>query len=233
MSKVDLKLDWCSYKAAEYAVKHWHYSRTMPSCKTVKIGVWENGKFIGAVIFNLGACQYIGRPYGLKMTEVCELVRVALDKHQSPVTKIISISLKMLKRHCPGTRLVVSYADSNEGHVGAIYQAGNWKYVGEHAFERGILLFGQLKHRRTIGSRYGKCGIAWLRKHIDPKAKVVMGGCKYKYLMPLDKEMRDKLSQLPDKPYPKKSRAGSISADAPGFQPGEGGSTPTPALQNI
>ena len=46
MSSVDLKVDWCSYEAAKYAVMHWHYSKTMPAGKTVKLGVWENGRFI-------------------------------------------------------------------------------------------------------------------------------------------------------------------------------------------
>ena len=45
--KVELKLDWCSYEAAKYACEHWHYSKCMPVGKTVKIGVWENKKYIG------------------------------------------------------------------------------------------------------------------------------------------------------------------------------------------
>ncbi len=36
---VDLRVDWCSHKAAKYAVTHWHYSRTMPSGKLAKIGL--------------------------------------------------------------------------------------------------------------------------------------------------------------------------------------------------
>ena len=45
--KVDLRLDWCSYEAAKYAVEHWHYSKRMPKSKLAKIGVWEDGEFIG------------------------------------------------------------------------------------------------------------------------------------------------------------------------------------------
>ena len=65
MGKVDLKIDWATYKAAKYAVEHWHYSRCMPKSKLSKIGVWENGKFIGAVIFGYGATPEIGKPYRL------------------------------------------------------------------------------------------------------------------------------------------------------------------------
>jgi hypothetical protein len=44
----------------------------------------------------------------------------------------------------------------------------------------------------------------------------------------LDEEIRARILPL-SKPYPK--RAASIASDAPGLQPGEGGSTPTAALQ--
>ena len=33
-----LRLDWCSHDAAKYAVEHYHYSRSMPAGKTVKVG---------------------------------------------------------------------------------------------------------------------------------------------------------------------------------------------------
>ncbi len=52
---------------------------------------------------------------------------------------------------------------------------------------------------------------------------------KHKYLMPLDTEMRKRIVPL-SKPYPK--RAGGDTTDTPVFQTGEGGSTPTSALQS-
>ena len=55
MSSPRLKLDWATHEAATYAVEHWHYSHTMPKSKLVKIGVWEDGKFIGVVLFGVGA----------------------------------------------------------------------------------------------------------------------------------------------------------------------------------
>ncbi len=77
------------------------------------------------------------------MTECVELCRVALTKHQTPVSRIVSIAVKMLKRAMPGIRLVVSYADANYGHIGSIYQAAGWMYVGQTSEERGIILGGK------------------------------------------------------------------------------------------
>ena len=48
---VDLRVDWCDYQAAKYAVMHWHYSKAMPAGRNVYLGVWESNRFVGAVLF--------------------------------------------------------------------------------------------------------------------------------------------------------------------------------------
>ena len=126
---VDLRVDWCSYEAAKWAVEHWHYSRSMPTPPHNKVGVWENERFVGCVIFSRGSNNNGHKPYGLKMTEFCELTRIALTEHATPVSQVVRKSLAFLKKKSPGVRLVVSYADPNHGHHGGIYQAGNWIYT--------------------------------------------------------------------------------------------------------
>src|SRR4051794_10736224 len=59
-----LRLDFCSFEAAKYAVDRWYYRSEMPRGKTVKIGVWENGEFIGVVIFGMGASSELGKRWG-------------------------------------------------------------------------------------------------------------------------------------------------------------------------
>lgn len=117
MSKVNLKLDWCSYEAAKYAVENWHYSKSCPVGKTAKIGVWENDEFIGCVLFSYGSNQHLGKVHGLTMFQCVELVRIALKEHLSAVSRIIAISIKMLKKAFPKLELLVSYADFAEETV--------------------------------------------------------------------------------------------------------------------
>ena len=199
--KPKLRIDWCSYDAAKYAVQHWHYSRSLPCSKTARLGVWEDDKFIGAVVFAWGANRHLAGEYKLKMTECAELCRVALNKHATPVSKILAIAVKMLKRQMPGIRLLASYADLNQGHLGKIYQASNWIFVGETGTEAGIMLSGKLTHRRTINSKYGTSDIEWLRKYVDPSAHRYEGKPKFKYLLPLDDGIAEHIKQL-SKPYP-------------------------------
>lgn len=195
-----LKVDYCSFKAAYYACTHWHYSKSMPVGKLVKIGAWENKIFKGAVIFGYGANKSIASPYNLTQTEVCELVRVALSEHQTPVTRIVSIALKMLKK----VRLVVSYADKDQGHSGGIYKGGNWVYEGlfNEGTRSAFMVKGRKMHPKSIHSKYGTGTqrLSWLKENIDPDASEYFTKGKHKYLYVLDDTIRDDILKRA-KPY--------------------------------
>lgn len=210
--KVDLKLDWATHKAAEYACKHWHYSKCMPAGKMVKIGAWENKIFIGVVIFSCGASSRLLDKYSLKQDQGCELTRVAFKNHESSITKIIKIAISFLKNSNPNLKLIVSFADPMQKHIGTIYQAGNWIYDGLGYSDFALKINGKIFHRRSIFPKYGTASIKKLPKCFE---KIRTPG-KYRYLMPLTKEMRKKILPL-SKPYPKK-------ADEAGDGPDQGNS---------
>ena len=199
-----LLLDFCGIKAARFAVLNWHYSRSMPAGKMVRVGVWEQGKFVGVIIFSRGANKAIGSPYKLQQTEVCELTRVALCNHQTPVSQLVSIAIKMLKKTNAGLRLIVSYADLDQNHQGIIYRAGNWIYEGlkNQGVMGAFIIHGKKVHPKSIHSKYGtgSQSLPWLRKYVDPNASVFITKGKHKYLMPLDDDMRAKIKPLA-KPY--------------------------------
>lgn len=223
-SRPELKLNWCSRVAAKYAVEHWHYSKSLPAGKSVKIGVWEDDKFIGCVLFGMGANNVLSRPYGLTMHECCELTRVALSGHKTPVTRIISIAIRMLKQQSPGLRLIVSFADPNHGHIGGVYQGGGWIYSGRSGEHKEFIYKGKQIHHRTANS------LGLHKNGILKTLPVIVASSKYRYLMPLDDAMRKQIEPL-RKPYPK--RAGSITADAAVIHTAEGGAAPTPALSEL
>jgi hypothetical protein len=228
---MSLRLDWCSHEAAKHAVLRWHYSRRMPNSKLVRIGVWEDGRFCGAILYGVGANRHIARPFSLEMTEVCELVRVALAPHRAhPTSQCVAISLRLLRRQSPGLQLVVSFADSGQGHLGTIYQAGGWLYLGA-SLQSYIKVRGEVVHPRTLYDRYGRGGqsIVWLRQHVDPQAERIEMPPKLKYVMPLDRKLRRQLEAVA-LPYPK--NADEATGVATGDQPGQGGSIPTRPLQN-
>ena len=128
MKSFELKL--VNTQAANFAVKNWHYSRILPTGKLVKFGVFEQEEFIGVIIFSRGASPFLGNSLELDQTEICELTRVALTNHKTPVSQLVAQCLKELKELNPGLRAVISFADPKEGHKGGNYQSGKWLFTG-------------------------------------------------------------------------------------------------------
>jgi hypothetical protein len=202
-NKVDLKVDWATHSAAKYACENWHYSKCLPVGKLVKIGAWENGDFIGVVLFGRGASNNLLRRYGLTQDQGAELVRIALRNHKSFVSQTISKSISFLRDFSPGLRLLVSFADTGQGHHGGIYQATNWIYTGTtNLNDRFYIINGQKMHPRSVSDRYGTRSIPALK---EKGVSVVLFDSeqKHRYLMPLDKKMRKQILPL-SKPYPKR-----------------------------
>ena len=220
-SKPVLKIDWATHEAAKFACLNWHYSKSLAAGKLVKVGAWEGGRFVGVVLFAYGANGNIGKPYGLQQIECCELVRIALRDHTTPVSKIMALAIKMLAKQSPGIRLIVSYADTGQGHHGGIYQATNWIYEGYFGGESSVIVNGKLMHRRQAYSLYGTTR--------PPGSTNVPASGKHKYLMPLDAAMREQIAPLA-KPYPKRTMR-TKEQDA-GHPPALDGVTPIRALHN-
>lgn len=202
----DLRIDWATHEAAVFACVRWHYSKSIPVGPMVRIGAWEAGKFIGVVLFSHGANNRLLAPYGLTMTEGCELTRVALSQHVTPVSRVVRIAVAFLRRNSPGLRLIVSFADPASGHHGGIYQALGWIYTGTSAPSYEFRSQGmRLQKRAYTGGNFGAPKMALPRG--TEKLRTVG---KHRYLMPLDAEMRDDVAPLA-KPYPKREHACDIA----------------------
>lgn len=227
-SKPVLKLDWCSHEAARYACEKWHYSQCIPKSKLVRVGVWESEVFSGAIIFGSGACPQIADPYGLSQIAVAELVRVALKpSHNYETTKCVSVAIRLLKKMSAGLRLLVSYADPEQGHHGGIYQGGNWIYSGLTSPTEWFELCSTGERIHSHVYRRGQPGRATRDKAAGVIRSIKL--VKHKYLMPLDEEMRKRIAPLA-KPYPKRTRAGSDTLDTSAIHAEKGSAILTPAL---
>jgi hypothetical protein len=97
-------------------------------------------------------------------------------------------------------------------------------------YEAGITLNGKLIHRRTINSKYGTSDLDWLRQGIDASAYRYEGKPKFKYLLPLDDQIAERIKLL-SKPYPNAPQAKRTLRLDP-IQEGAG-VNPTVALHNL
>lgn len=201
----ELVVAWVGYDAAKLACEKWHYAGVLPTGKLVKIGAWEAGDYVGCVLFSRGASPFLGKRWDLDHTELCELTRVAMREHATPVSRIVAQAFRMLKQTNPGLRLVISFADPARDHVGAIYQAGNWIYTGESGRTIEFYVRGRWRHVRGAYHEMRAQGFTY-SDDVDPelakRARITRG--KYRYVYPLDKAMRRRAERLRE-PYPKRA----------------------------
>lgn len=211
-----MKLTNASTQAIRYACQNFHYSGSMPSVQ-YGFNVYNDAdEWCGVVCFGGGACPRIGLPYGLCQGEVLELVRVALNGKQLATSQCVAGALRELHRQDPVVRLVVSYADIDQGHTGTIYQATNWIYEGvKNAGQRAaFVIHGRKMHPKTVYSYGWRQSVEWLRENIDPGASMLRTAGKHKYLYCFDRKLARKLRQRAQ-PYPKKV-AGHALAEVSG-----------------
>lgn len=211
----------CTWHEAKHAVMNWHYSKSMPSGNLIKFGVWENGNFIGAILYGPGANHRLGNPYGLNKNQIHELVRIALTDHTTPVSQLVAETLRQIKQTKPEFRLIVSFADPTRNHHGGIYQASNWIYTGQSSSINSpmFVINGKTMHGRSVSSVYGRKKLSWLQENIDPDVyKIYLPG-KHRYLYPLDKAMRRQIQSFAQ-PYPRGSGFNGETADFQSARPG-------------
>ena len=126
-----------------------HYAKRIPQIMFA-FGLYENNILVGVVTYGIPAspslCMGIcGKEYSDK---VLELNRVCLlDNSKNQASFLVANSIKLL----PKPSIVVSYADSAQGHVGYVYQATNFIYTGLSANRVDWTVKGlEHKHSKTI-----------------------------------------------------------------------------------
>jgi hypothetical protein len=127
---------------------------------------------------------------------VLELVRVALNGKQEQTSKAVALALHQLHKDDPIVKIVVSYADHRQKHLGTIYQATNWIYLGKTITSDTQYYFkGKWTHERTINAQKNRDEL----KRMLPKRK---NSNKFKYVFCFNKKERKQYLKL-SLPYPK------------------------------
>ena len=196
-------LTLANYNVVKYACMNYHYAKRVP-ISAVAFNVYEDGEWCGVIVYGYGANPHIAAIYDKWPGQVLELVRVALNGKQKITSECVALSLKELKKYCPLVDLVVSYADVDQGHVGTIYQATNWIYVGlmNEGTRSDFIIKGKSMHPRSVGAKGWKVSLEWIRTNIDKNATQNIMKGKHKYIYPMNKKMRKKVKDLAQE-YPK------------------------------
>ena len=222
-----MRLERASAKAIRYAIMNWHYSKAVPNVGVAYAVFNGAGEWCGVVCYGIGATSNIAEPYGMNQGQVIELVRVALNGKQEATSKAVAVSLKQLRKDCPLVEMVVSYADSDQGHMGIIYQASNWIYTMS-SVDTDLIIDGVRRHRRSLSSLFGTSSKEKLES-MGMQVQVKRTQPKYKYVYPLTKQAKATAEAM-RKPYPKKPAPEAQTDERLSSTQEDGGAVPTPAL---
>lgn len=183
-------------KAINHACKNFHYSKSVPAVQYAYNVYNDNDEWCGVILYGGGANNNMPKSFGKNAGEVLELVRVALNGKQETTSKAVAMSLKQLHKENPLCQIVVSYADHRQKHLGTIYQATNWIYVGKTITSDTQYFFkGKWTHERTINAQKNRDQL----KATLPKRE---NSNKFKYVFCFNKKERKEYLKIA-LPYPK------------------------------
>lgn len=134
-------------KTAEVFVINKHYSRRA-SIFWRGFGLVENGKIEGVCVFGQPSPPIQRYAFADRNFKLYELARLVIQTNTpNAASFLIGQSLKRLERPCA----VVSYADSEWGHSGIVYQATNWLYTGATvSHDHAYIVDGKRVHPMTL-----------------------------------------------------------------------------------
>lgn len=191
-----MRLTKANTKAVKYACENFHYSKSVPTVQFA-YNVYNNSdEWCGCIIFGGGANNNLSKSFDLICGEVLELERVALNGKQECTSQAIALSLKLLHKDNPICKMVVSYSDHRQKHIGTIYQATNWLYLGVvKTTDTQYFYNGKWTHERTINSKSN-------RDELKSKLPKRENSNKFKYVYVFDKALKKQYQKL-SLTYPK------------------------------
>lgn len=183
-----------------------HYSRRAPFF-TKGFGLVIAGKIEGVCVY--GQTSAPMAKYGFKDRDypLMELVRLVIQTNRKNAASfLVGNSLQNLPKPCA----VVSYADTEMGHAGIVYQSTNWIYTGlTGASGYNYIVDGVKTHPKTLFNRGFRNLKQWAEENgVD----TVETSWKHRYFFFVGsksdrKRMRASLKYPEVKPYPKLPKA--------------------------
>ena len=189
---------------AKALVKRYHYSRRWPGNVMLCCTWHEAGGLFGDSGEAVAACLFTVPPpaWSEPLWELSRLVR--RDDADISLTKLIGAGVRFIQSKRM-TDLIISYADTTQGHHGGIYQAGSWSYNGlRKPNETGVMVDGVFYPAWTARDNWGASHANGLRK-LGIDATPVFDTGKHLYWRALSRSGQRKADRLGllSLPYPK------------------------------
>ena len=211
-----------------------HYSHAWTMCRYA-LGIYHksddvyfgNDKLIGCLIYGYPVGRSAAKSISddIENDNILELTRLYIDDGYGSNIESYSLSqsFKWLKSNDENIKVLLSYADNGQEHLGKIYQATNWIYQGLNS-DMNLMPNWSISiqeepykwiHSRTVFSKWGSHNIDHLKTEIGkdgyPAFWRMQESGKHRYIQILGQnrtERNELLSNLKhkSKPYPKSVR---------------------------
>lgn len=147
------------YEAVREVLAEAHYIGS-PGATSISLGLYLDMRLAGVITFGTVPKNNASAICGpARALAVMELTRLALYDWapRNSESWFIARSFDWLRTERPDVQILVSYADSAQGHLGTIYQATNWLYTGmttsDYVYQPTN---GPAMHPRTTGRTKGE-----------------------------------------------------------------------------
>jgi len=249
VSAKDLVLRPITSAVANGLIRRVHYSGTVGHAPQLNVGVCLHGRLEGAIQFGLPVDKRrsSGIVRGTEWHNFMELNRLAFTEAlpRNSESRALSVSFRLLRKHAPQIKWIVSYADATACGDGAIYRASGFVLTGIRrnttilVFPDGERVADVLLHnprvarRAALARRWGVKvgGGASVQPFLDAGA-VRAPGYQFRYIRFLDPSWRSRLT-VPEIPFDqippecRMIRGVRQLAGGAGNPPAKGGASPT------
>lgn len=248
-------------------VKAHHYSGKVCQNSQLHFGVFLAGRLHGAMQFgpSLDKRKIQGLVAGTLWHEFLELNRMAFDDvlPRNSESRALAVAFRLIRKHAPQVKWVVSFADGTQCGDGTIYRASGFVLTGINFTSSAWLLpNGESVRENTIRQsgytswlrpyctekkfnelRAGGSASAAVFKYLETQGAIRLNGAQLRYIYFIDPSYRERLT-VPELPYSEIQRRGAgmykgqkrgpgETDNAPGSNRETGGARPTGPLSEI
>lgn len=133
-----------------------HYSRGYARNSMLHLGVFDGPRLVGALQFGPPICRrnMLGLVPGTPWNDMLELNRMVLenDVPRNAESRVIAAACRLLRRHAPHVKWVLSFADAGQCGDGTIYRAAGFQLTGIRWTEFLRMPSGRMVHKLCVSA---------------------------------------------------------------------------------
>ena len=164
MKVTDFTVEEIPRKFVDPFIRKYHYSKSTNGVQQKEcFGLFKEGNFgipymIGAAMYAIPSMPHTAKKYNPEdHTRCVELRRLCCidDTPTNTESYFIGKTLRWLKEHTK-YRVIISFADTAQGHEGTIYKATNFNYKGMTSGAKALMVDGERFHQRMLTKKCPK-----------------------------------------------------------------------------